>query len=55
MRKAINHLKKSDPVLAAKVGFEEGPILQGLCTYGFAARAVIRNAAGGDADAQSAL
>jgi acyl dehydratase len=38
-----------DPAFAALVGFERGPILHGLATYGFAARALIRSALGGDA------
>lgn len=40
----------ADPVAAAEVGFEEGPILHGLATFGFLARAAIAECAGGDAD-----
>lgn len=36
-----------DPALATKVGFER-PILHGLCTYGFAVRAVVEQLCGGD-------
>jgi acyl dehydratase len=39
----------ADPAFAKKVGFEQGPILHGLCTYGFVARAIIQSEAGGDA------
>jgi acyl dehydratase len=39
----------ADPEFARSVGFEAGPILHGLATYGFIARAVIRNVCAGDA------
>lgn len=38
-----------DPEFAKIVGFEQGPILHGLATYGYCARALIRSALGGDA------
>lgn len=45
----------ADPEFAASVGFPEGPILHGLCTYGYVARAVIAGACGGDPDKLRAL
>lgn len=38
----------ADPQLAASVGFPQGPILHGLCTYGFVGRALVKHACGGD-------
>jgi acyl dehydratase len=37
-----------DPEVARAAGFERGPILHGLCTFGFMARSVVRGACGGD-------
>ena len=45
----------ADPAFATQVGFEQGPILHGLCTYGYVARAVIQHACGGDASRLKSL
>ena len=39
----------ADPDFAAKVGFAQGPLLHGLCTYGHMVRHVAKGACGGDA------
>ncbi|KXK62045.1 hypothetical protein AWW66_10380 [Micromonospora rosaria] len=39
----------SDPVVAARAGLP-GPVLHGLCTYGFAARTLLHTVAEGDPD-----
>ena len=38
----------ADPAFARHVGFEQGPILHGLCTFGFMVRHVARAVCGGD-------
>lgn len=45
----------ADPEFARAVGFEEGPILHGLCTFGYVTRAVLLGACGGDARRLKAL
>lgn len=44
-----------DAEFAKNLGFERGPILHGLCTFGFTGRAVIRELLGGDGDRLIAL
>jgi acyl dehydratase len=38
----------ADPEVARSVGFADGPILHGLCTFGVVGRAIVRGACGGD-------
>jgi len=40
----------ADPEFAANVGFPQGPILHGLCTYGYMVRHLAKGLCGGDAD-----
>lgn len=44
-----------DAEFARRLGFEQGPILHGLCTFGFTGRAVIRGLLDGDGDRLVAL
>ncbi|GAC1356138.1 MAG: 3-hydroxyacyl-thioester dehydratase HtdY [Polyangiales bacterium] len=39
----------ADPAFAAAVGFTQGPILHGLCTFGHMIRHAVKGACGGDA------
>jgi acyl dehydratase len=45
----------ADPEFAKTVGFEQGPILHGLATFGFVARALVRHACAGNGDRLRAL
>lgn len=45
----------ADPEFARQVGFERGPILHGLSTYGFIARAIIKHVCNGDSSRLRAL
>jgi acyl dehydratase len=38
----------ADPAVAQSVGFADGPILHGLCTFGVVGRALVRGACAGD-------
>jgi len=44
-----------DSAFAERLGFKQGPILHGLCTFGHVARAVIRGACNGDGGRLKAL
>lgn len=45
----------ADPEFARAVGFEQGPILHGLATFGYVTRAVVQGACGGNPDRLRAL
>lgn len=45
----------ADPQVAQKAGFDRGPILHGLATFGFAGRALVREACSGDASRLKAI
>lgn len=38
----------ADPAAAAELGFDQGPILHGLCTFGYLARALVRRGCASD-------
>lgn len=45
----------ADPEFARRVGFERGPILHGLATFGFIGRTIVNHACGGDPSALRSL
>ena len=45
----------ADPAFAKSVGFEQGPILHGLCTHGYMVRHAAKGACGGDASKLTAF
>jgi len=45
----------ADPEFAKNVGFERGPILHGLCSFGYMVRHVAKGACGGDASRVTAF
>lgn len=45
----------ADPAVAGQAGFDQGPILHGLCTFGFLGRAFVKGACQGDDQRLAAL